>query len=139
MDFNDCIEKGFIKPNERAKQWVTKELQSAKKFLDQAESIMTIDAYESAELIGYSAIFHSARALLYSKGYTERSHYCLFTALLKLYSAGDTHELLKEADKIRVAKHDIAYGGRDVLGEEVEHSLKVAKRLYALANKEVKT
>ena len=30
-------------------------------------------------------MFHSARALLYSKNYRERSHYCLIMALRALY------------------------------------------------------
>ena len=32
-------------------------------------------------------MFHTARALLYSKGYREKSHYCLITAMKALFVA----------------------------------------------------
>ncbi len=30
-------------------------------------------------------MYHSSRALIYSKGYRERNHYCLFVALQELF------------------------------------------------------
>ncbi len=36
--------------------------------------------------MSYNSLFHSARALLFNKGYTERSHYCLITFLKEEYS-----------------------------------------------------
>lgn len=30
-------------------------------------------------------MYHASRALIYSKGYRERSHYCLFVALQELF------------------------------------------------------
>jgi uncharacterized protein (UPF0332 family) len=41
--------------------------------------------YKYATINSYYAIFHAARALLYSKGLRERSHYCLAVALGALF------------------------------------------------------
>ncbi|MBI5554291.1 MAG: HEPN domain-containing protein [Elusimicrobia bacterium] len=38
-----------------------------------------------ATVKGYYAMFHAARALLYSKGYRERGHYCLYLAMKELF------------------------------------------------------
>jgi len=50
----------------------------AKKTLEQGDS-------KWATIQGYYSMFHSARALIFSKGYRERSHYCLRIAVKELF------------------------------------------------------
>ena len=38
----------------------------------------------------YYSMFHAARALIYSQGYREKSHYCLAVALRALFVDGGT-------------------------------------------------
>ncbi|MGB7296028.1 MAG: HEPN domain-containing protein [Candidatus Aminicenantales bacterium] len=42
--------------------------------------------YKYATINSYYAVFHAARALVYSKGYRERSHYCLGVALESMFA-----------------------------------------------------
>ncbi len=53
--------------------------------LTEAQDRFQNSRYKYATINAYYAIFHAARALLYSKGYRERSHHCLFIALEALF------------------------------------------------------
>ncbi|MBU0532583.1 HEPN domain-containing protein [Candidatus Micrarchaeota archaeon] len=43
-----------------------------------AEIVCGKETYDISFLTAYISIFHSARAILFKKGYKERSHFCLF-------------------------------------------------------------
>ncbi|MHA1859550.1 MAG: HEPN domain-containing protein [Candidatus Asgardarchaeia archaeon] len=129
MNFESCIEKDLIRRNENAKNWVEKEILIAEQFLNQAKRILEIGAYESSEVIAYNAMFHSVRALLYSMGYTEKSHYCLFVAVVKLLDDEKLVELIKEANMYRERRHGISYGGMETDAEEAKNAIRVAVEL----------
>ena len=85
MNFEDCIKKGLIKREPEAESWVKKEINTAERFLKSARRTMEIEEYNVAELAAYLAAFHATRALLYAKGFKERSHMCLGIAVRALY------------------------------------------------------
>jgi uncharacterized protein (UPF0332 family) len=58
-----------------------KELAAAEEDLAEAKDRFNCDRYKYATINAYYSIFHAARALIYSKGYRERSHFCLAVAL----------------------------------------------------------
>jgi uncharacterized protein (UPF0332 family) len=62
-----------------------KELIAAEEDLAEARDRFVHGKYKYATINAYYAIFHAARALLYSKDYRERSHYCLAVALGVLF------------------------------------------------------
>ena len=102
INYEDCFNEGKIKINPRTKNWVDKELSSASLFLKQAETIIKLIAYESCEIIAYSSMFHSTRALLYSKGFSEKGHYCLFEYVIHLFEENkELTNLLAKADRFR--------------------------------------
>lgn len=109
MNYEDCIHKGMIKKSPSAPERVKQSLALGDKFLKSAREIMEISETESSELIAYTALFHYARALLFHKGYLERSHICLFIALQKLYP--EQVSLFQRADKIRIERHNLQYSG----------------------------
>lgn len=115
MTFDDCLEKGLIRRAADAKSRVKQSLLIADKFLKSAEKNLDIGENEVCEIIAYNALFHYARALLFNKGYLERSHACLFLALERLYP--EYKELLERADKIRMERHNLQYGGMMAEGE----------------------
>ena len=80
-EFKECLAKGKIKKFSPAIKLVPKELKSAQDDLKAAESSHKDQDYKWATVQSYYSMFHSARALIYSKGYRERSHYCLIVAL----------------------------------------------------------
>ncbi|MFA5361634.1 MAG: HEPN domain-containing protein [Candidatus Omnitrophota bacterium] len=62
-----------------------KEIQEAENDLAEAFNRFEGGKYKYATITGYYSMFHSARALIYSKGYREKSHYYLLVALNSLF------------------------------------------------------
>lgn len=79
-DFHRCVESGKIIRFVRGKLLVKKELSTADSDLIAAKASLGNLNYKWATIQGYYAMFHGARALVYSKNYRERSHYCLTVA-----------------------------------------------------------
>lgn len=84
-DFKECIKTRKIIAFPRAKSFVKKELSAAKDDLIEAMDRLENGKYKYATINSYYSTFHAARALLFSKGYRERSHYCLAVALEALF------------------------------------------------------
>lgn len=83
--FKECLKNRKIIPFPRAKNLVKKELSAAKDDLEEAKDRLNNEKFKYATINSYYSIFHAARALLYSKGYRERSHHCLSVALEVLF------------------------------------------------------
>jgi len=127
MNFDDCLKNGFIKKDSTAPERVNKSLEIAIRFLISSKKNLDIDELEMAELASYNTIFHAARALLFKKEYTERSHTCLITALKALYIQNQPLlNLLNTFDKIRISRHNIQYGGILIDKDEAEFVLEFA-------------
>jgi len=71
-----------IKPDRKL---VLKEIKGAKSDLETARKSLQDGNFKWATIQGYYSIFHAARALLYSKGFREKSHYALFVAIRELF------------------------------------------------------
>lgn len=84
-EFKDCLRKKKIKEFSRGKALVNKELKTAEEDLKTAKESFSNENYKWTIIQCYYSMFHSARALLYSKNYRERSHYCLIVALRAFY------------------------------------------------------
>ena len=85
MNWKECEAEKLIKLDSRARERITVSLSTAERFLHSAEKNLEIDEYEIVELAAYNSAFHSARALLFLKGYIERSRTCLSIALRTLH------------------------------------------------------
>jgi len=70
-----------IKPDRKL---VLKEIEGAKSDLETARKSLQDGNFKWAIIQGYYSIFHAARALLYSKGFREKSHYALLVAIQEL-------------------------------------------------------
>ena len=105
-EFKDCLRKRKLKKFSRGKALVNKELKSAEEDLKTAKESFNNENYKWATIQCYYSMFHSARALLYSKNYRERSHYCLIVALRIFYGekgllSGNLIEGLQKAKALR--------------------------------------
>ncbi len=107
MTFKECLENGLIKKDSQAKNKVRQEYLLGKRFLRSAKNNLEIADFLMTEIAAYNAIFHFSRALLFSKGYAERSHGCLFEALKVLYP--EHRDLFSVASKIRLQRHNVQY------------------------------
>jgi uncharacterized protein (UPF0332 family) len=83
--FKECLNKRKLIPFPRAKKLSQKELGAAEEDLAEATDRFANGRYKYAAINAYYAFFHAARALLYSEGYRERSHYCLGITLEALF------------------------------------------------------
>ncbi len=84
-DFKNCLDKKKLYRSEAAKALAGKELKSAGDDLAEAELSFAQKRYKWATIQAYYAMFHAARALLYSRGYRERSHFCVVTGIEHLF------------------------------------------------------
>ncbi len=83
--FKRCLDNGKIAPFERGKELVGKELEVAGSDLSDARTGCSNRRYKWSTIQAYYAMFHAARALILSRCYREKSHYCLAVALKALF------------------------------------------------------
>ena len=84
-EFEECLKKKKIWEFSRGTALVAKELEAAESDLNEASQSFSHGSFKWAIIQSYYSMFHSGRALLYSKNYREKSHYCLIVALRTLY------------------------------------------------------
>ena len=111
--FKEALEKNKIFYFSQAKSLVDKELKVALDDLAQSKDRFKNERYKYATIDAYYATFHAARALLFSKGYRERSHYALYIAIEALFVETGILEkryshILKDSMSLR---EDANYGG----------------------------
>ena len=139
MNLRDCLSKGMIRKDNSAPERVKKSLEIAERFLDSSKKNIGIDELEMAEIASYNSIFHSSRALLFNKNYTERSHICVIIGLKELYKEdNELLDLLNTFDKIRISRHNIQYGGILIDKEEAEFVYDFAKEFLDKTKKILK-
>ncbi len=64
---------------------VLKELDAARSDLADAKDSLGRDKFKWATIQAYYSMFHSARALVYMKGFREKSHHALLVTLRETY------------------------------------------------------
>jgi len=119
-----------IKPD---RELVLKEIQGAEYDLEKAERSITQSDFKWTTVQAYYAMFHSARALLYSKGYREKSHRSLLIALRELFTKTGKirEELIQNFEDVMDLREEADYG--------LEFSESGAKQAIAHAKKFLKT
>lgn len=139
MNFEDCLRQGLIKKNVNVRGRVKSSVEIAEKFLISATKNFKIKEDEMCVIAAYNSLFHCCRALLFEKGYIERSHFCLVIALRFLYKE-DAKLLgfLKEIDKIRLSRHEIQYRGEFSNKEEAEYVLGLSNKFLGYTKTKLK-
>ncbi len=87
MDYNfkRCLEKKKLAKFKIDKELIKKEIAASQSDLKDSIDVLGLGKYKLATITAYYSMFHAARALLYSKGYREKSHFCLRTAIKNLF------------------------------------------------------
>jgi len=129
QDFKQCLESKKIITFPRGKELVRKELSIAQSDLSDAKAGFDNQRYKWSTIQAYYAMFHAARALIYSRGYREKSHYCLAVALRALF----VDENLLEAQIARDFLN--AMNLREVADYEARFSESGAKAVIASAER----
>ena len=129
QEFKQCLENKKIIPFARGKSLVEKELSVAKSDLWDAKAGYENERYKWSTIQAYYAMFHAARALIYSQGYREKSHYCLAVALRALFVDEGTLDAQSVRDFLS------AMNLREGADYEAEFSQSGAKAVIASAEK----
>ena len=129
QDFNQCLENKKITAFPRGKELVNKELSMARSDLSDAKAGFDNQRYKWSTIQSYYAMFHAARALIYSRGYREKSHYCLAIAVRALF----VDEGLMKAQSARDFLN--AMNLRESADYEAEFSQSGAKAVIASAER----
>ena len=133
-EFRACLRRKDIAPFRAAPSLAPRELDQADHDLGAAKNSQEAGEHKWATIQAYYAMFHAARALLYVRGYRERSHYCLSVALLELYvDAGKLSlSLVKDFDRAMLLRESADDKG-DFSGAGALDVISSAERLLSIA------
>lgn len=116
---DECFERGLLRKVEPSRIKSQQSLRLARDWLGEAETNFEAKAYRSALSSAYLAVFHAARAVLFSDGVREKSHYCIG---LYLQSYVENAELEEEwpmlFDRMRSIRHADQYSFQAKPSEE---------------------
>ncbi len=113
------------------REMVLKEIGEAENDMKEADDSLKRKKYKWATIQGYYSIFHSARALLYSKGFREKSHYALFLALQEFFKNELQSSLIQSFEEAMNLRQEADYGlkfSEEGAKETVEGARKFFKR-----------
>ncbi len=92
------------------KEMVLKEIEAAQTDLQDAQDSLENNKFKWATIQGYYSMFHSARALLFSKGFREKSHYALMLAIRVLFSNELENSLIRQFEEGMALRQEADYG-----------------------------
>src|SRR4030042_6338583 len=108
--FKRFIEEGRLKRIDIDRRLVLKELEGAISDLEEARDSLSRKKFKWATVQGYYSMFHSARALIYSKGLREKSHYALLVALRELFRNQLELEIMQDFEEAMNLREEADYG-----------------------------
>src|SRR4030066_1389345 len=108
--FRRFVEEGRLTRIEIDRNLIHKEIEGATSDLEEAKDSLRRGKFKWATVQGYYSMFHSARALLYCKGFREKSHYALLVALKELFKNELTSEILRNFDEAMNLREEADYG-----------------------------
>jgi len=119
--FEKCIENHKLRKIGVQADLIKKELESSKYDLETAEFSLSNNNPKWATVQAYYSMFHTAKALVLSKGYREKSHKCLSIALESLFSGKIEAKHFSRLKDCMEMRHDADYGHifSDVTAQEL--------------------
>lgn len=130
MKLDELAKKGLIAKQTRDPAKVKGSLVVARHFLDMAKRNKELGLPDAVLLLAYNAMFHAARALLFQKGYKERSHLAMIEALRYLYREDkELQNYLKILDSYRRTRHLVQYGTEPPVDLNAAQAIKDAESL----------
>jgi uncharacterized protein (UPF0332 family) len=89
---------------------ILEEIEAAETDLKDAKDSFEDGKHKWATIQGYYSMFHSARALLFSRGYREKSHYALLLAIRELFSKELERSLIDKFEDGMSLRQEADYG-----------------------------
>jgi len=135
MSLRECFEKRLLRETKKDLKKARRSLEIAVGKLERARLAFDGELFDSVIVLGYTAMFHAARALLYRDGIQEKSHFCLVLYLRQRYSGKIPAYLINSLDIFRIERHEILYGLEFTpTREDAEILLKDAKELIEIVD-----
>ncbi len=137
IEFKEAIKKRRILSFSKGRKLVNKELEEARDDLEEARNRFKNRKYKYATVTAYYSAFHTGRALIYSKGYREKSHYFLLVVLQALFVGEGLlwQKLVRDLHNAMILREDADYhgefseeGAKSIL-ELAEEFLRISKKL----------
>jgi len=117
---------------------ILKEIREAEADLTEAKDSLERSKFKWATIQGYYSMFPAARALIYSRGFREKSHYALLVALRKLLVRELGTKLIEDFEDAMSLRQEADYGltfseaGAKETIEAAEAFLKKAKEILKI-------
>lgn len=108
MNVKECFREGLLRKVPPSPEIADKEMEGAKKYLDDARKCLHEGMAEMAVVAVYTSMFHAARALLFRDGIRERSHVCVIAYLGEKYPS--LRQNVQIMDVYRRERHNMLYG-----------------------------
>jgi uncharacterized protein (UPF0332 family) len=140
MTYEDCFKKGLLRRGSVSKEETEGQIKIAESYISKAEKIMDKEVFDMSFLAAYISIFHSARALLYSKGHKERSHFCLFEFVRNEFK--DDAEIVRFAEvaqNYRETRRLVQYEGSLCSEHSAREAINDAKNFLKAAKNKLAT
>lgn len=121
------------------RKMVVKEVEAAETDLRDAQDSLEQRKFKWATIQAYYSMFHSTRALLYSRGYREKSHYALLVAIRNLFKNELGSHLISRFEEGMELRQEADYGlkfseeGAAETTEGAEDLLKKAKEILKIS------
>jgi len=126
MKLAECFQKGLLKRISPDIENAGRSIRLSLENIEDAAENLTIHRYRVVAILSYTAMFHAARAILFTDGIKERSHECIPVYIVENYPELET--LANILDSYRRFRHDAIYGLDFVIDEkEARASLETSK------------
>jgi uncharacterized protein (UPF0332 family) len=131
-EFNLLLRERKLLKARITRQMIVKEITAAETNLDDNRDSLERNKFKWATIQAYYSMFHSARALLYHRGYRERSHHAMPVALRELFSRELGSDLISQFEAGMDLKREADYGLKFSETEALE-TIEGAEKLLAKA------
>ncbi|HEX9846112.1 MAG TPA: HEPN domain-containing protein [Candidatus Nitrosotenuis sp.] len=114
-------------------------MENAEKSLKTAENILKIEEWGAAHSSAYTAMLHTGRALMFSKGYRPRAqdHHVAVVEFSKIYEKKYTAEVLAAFDKGRRRRHEFQYDDVDAISPSQARNIVESANAFVSKTKEI--
>jgi len=134
-EFRRFIEERRLTRIRVDRKLILKEIDGATSDLEEAKDSLSRKRFKWATIQGYYSMFHAARALVYSKGYREKSHHALLIALRQLFNDRLGPKLIQDFEEAMSLREEADYGlifseeGATSIVNNAERFLKKAREI----------
>jgi uncharacterized protein (UPF0332 family) len=109
-EFERFVEERKLVRARISRGMILKEMEAAQADLQDARDSSERRKFKWATIQGYYSMFHSARALLYHRGFREKSHYALLVAVRVLYSNELEPSMIDRFEEAMNLRQEADYG-----------------------------